>query len=323
MIGISYYALSTIGYLIDVFWGNCKAERNIADVLLFIFYFPQMISGPITRFSDMYKQFNQKRSINYDSITNGMRRMLWGYFKKLVISERFAIVVSCVYSDYCNYSLVGVALATLCYAVQLYTDFSGCMDIVIGASLLFGIVLPENFNAPFFAETIQKFWIRWHITLGLWFKEYLMYPVQKSRFVQNIGKKAKKIFGRKVGKKIPLYLPLIVLWTLIGIWHGGTVYYFIASAMIPCTLMILSDICKQRIRHIVLKLKINTECGSWKWFRRIRTLLLMCICWMVICSNGTYDAVNLLKHIIQNPINLTFYMSSMEIFGLSILDIPS
>jgi len=319
--GISYYALSAIGYLVDVSWGKCKAEKNIADVMLFVFYFPQLISGPVTRFSDMKEQFNKRKSISYDRVSAGMRRMVWGYFKKLVLSERFAVVVSTVYLNYYDYSLVGVFLATLCYAIQLYTDFSGCMDIIMGASILFGIDLPENFNAPFFSETLQEFWRRWHITLGTWFKDYLMYPLQKSRLIQNIGKKTKKTFGKKAGKRIPFYLSMIALWTLIGIWHGGTGFYFIASAIIPCILLILSDICQPLFSSIIHGLKINTNCDSWKWFRRIRTLLLMCICWMVVCSNGTYNAIDLFKHIIMNPINFTSYVNAMDVFGLTVLDI--
>lgn len=321
VIGISYYALSAIGYLVDVFWGNCKAEKNIAEVLLFIYYFPQLISGPVTRFFHMSAQFSRRKSLNYENITGGMRRMAWGYFKKLVISERFAIVVSTVYGNYCDYSLIGIVLATMCYAIQLYTDFSGCMDIIMGTSMLFGIELPENFKAPFFAESIQEFWRRWHITLGIWFKDYLMYPLQKSRRMQKIGKWFKIKLGKKAGKKIPFYISMIILWTLIGIWHGGTGYYFIASAMVPCVLLIISDMCQPLFKKIVNALKINTECESWKWIKRIRTLLLVCVCWMVVCSNGTYNAINLFKHAFANPVKFTPYTSALEIFGLNTLDI--
>ena len=103
----------------------------------------------------------------------------------------------------------------------------------MGASMLFGIELPENFKAPFFSETIQEFWQRWHITLGTWFKDYFMYPVQKSKPIQNVAKWSKKKFGKKAGKKVPFYVAMLMLWILIGIWHGGTGYYFIASAGIP------------------------------------------------------------------------------------------
>ena len=321
IIGISYYALSAIGYLIDVFWGNYNAERNPASVGLFILYFPQLISGPFTRYSQMERQFNECTQLKYENIANGMRRMAWGYFKKLVISERFGIIVSAVYGNYFNYSFVGIVAATLCYAVQLYTDFSGCMDIIMGASMLFGIELPENFNAPFFSESIQEFWQRWHITLGTWFKDYLMYPLQKSKLLQNIGKKAKKTLGKKVGKKIPFYLSMLILWILIGIWHGGTGYYFIASAGIPCALLLLSDVLQPVFIRLVNILRINTEAASWHWFRRIRTVLLICICWIVACSNGTRNAINVFRQMFSRVWNYTEFTTVMETFGLNTVDV--
>lgn len=321
IIGISYYALSAIGYLIDVYWDNYKAERNPVNVGLFVLFFPQLISGPFTRYSHMKGQFDERTQLKYENVTNGMRRMAWGYFKKLVISERFGIIVSTVYGNYPNYSFVGIVAATLCYAVQLYTDFSGCMDIIMGASMMFGIELPENFNAPFFSESIQEFWQRWHITLGTWFKDYLMYPLQKSKLLQGVGKKAKKVFGKRVGKKIPFYLSMLILWILIGIWHGGTGYYFIASAGIPCVLLIISDVLQPVLSKMVSILRINMEATSWHWFRRIRTLLLICICWIVACSNGTHNALNVFRQMFSRLWNYTTFNTAMETFGLSTIDV--
>ena len=320
IIGLSYYSLTAIGYLIGVYWGNYKAEKNIVDIFLFIFYFPQIISGPITRFEEMHVQFNQIHDLSYDNITLGMRRMAFGYFKKLVISERFGVIVSTIYSNYDCYSMVEIILATLCYAVQLYADFSGCMDIIMGASMMFGIELPENFEAPFFSESISEFWRRWHITLGTWFKDYLMYPLQKSKFVQKIGKWSKKKFGKKIGKKVPFHLSMIILWILIGIWHGGTGYYFIASAVVPCTLLIVSDICQplfeKNRKNLVFK-----EKNVRKIFRRIRTLLLVCICWLFVCSNDTFRAFRVIGHMFTYPIRTVYSMSVFEAFGLGIIDI--
>lgn len=321
VIGLSYYSLSAIGYLIDVYWGNNKAEKNIVDVFLFIFYFPQIISGPITRFNEMHTQFNEKKSICYENITLGMRRMAFGYFKKLVISERFGVIVTTVYSDYTKYSMFEIVLATLCYAVQLYTDFSGCMDIIMGVSQLFGIELPENFSAPFFSETISEFWRRWHITLGVWFKDYLMYPLQKSKGVQKIGKWSKKKFGKKIGKKVPFYISMLLLWFLIGIWHGGTGYYFIASAMIPCSLLIISDVGEPFFKKLKQKLNINEQKMWWIWFKRIRTLLLVCICWVFVCANESIRAFKVIGHMFTHPIRTSYSMSVLEPFHLSVINI--
>lgn len=322
VIGLSYYVLSAIGYIVDVYWGSYKAEKNIVDVFLFIFYFPQLVSGPLTRFGGGVSfQIVEHKKFDANYVLLGLRRMAFGYFKKLVISERFSMVVATIYGNYTEYSLVGIVGATLCYAIQLYTDFSGCMDIVMGASLMFGVRLPENFNAPFFSETIQEFWQRWHITLGTWFKDYLMYPLQKSKGIQKVGKWSKKRLGRKLGKKIPFYISMLVLWFLIGLWHGGTGYYFIASAGIPCIFLILSDLCQPIFKKLVTKLNINTECLSWRWFRRIRTLLLICICWMVVCANGTHNFIAIVNHALTNLWNYTAFNTTVETIGLTSIDI--
>ena len=317
IIGVSYYSLTAIGYLIDVYRNIYKAERKISDVLLFVFYFPQIISGPVTRFSDMHEKLVKKHRINYGTITLGMRRMAWGYFKKLVISERFAVIVSTVYGEYSKFSMIGIIAATICYAVQLYTDFSGCMDIIMGASLLFGVELPENFDAPFFSETLTEFWRRWHITLGTWFKDYVMYPIQKSDLMQGVGRWAKKYFGKKFGKKIPFYLSMVVLWTLIGIWHGGTGYYFIASGAIPCALLMLSDI----MQLLFTKSRERDKFGVFsRMLRRLRTLLLVCISWIVVCSNGTYNFINVVRHVVTHPVNTSFDIDNLRVFNFGIRD---
>ena len=321
IIGISYYALSAIGYLIDVYWGTVEASKNVVDVGLFIFFFPQLISGPITRFGDMNQQFNKNHSLQYDTVTMGMRRMLWGYFQKLIISERFAMVVSAVYGNIDSYSGIGILLANLCYAIQLFADFSGCMDIIMGSAMLFGIQLPENFNAPFFSESIQEFWQRWHISLGTWFKDYVMYPIQKSGPLQKCGKLAKKILGKKRGKKIPFYLSMMVLWFFIGIWHGGTSFYFMSSAILPCFLMISADIFQPVFSWMVSKLGINTQCESWHWFRRFRTQCLLCLSWIFINAQSSGRGFEILFQIIRRPYNYTSFNTAISNMGISALDI--
>ena len=148
-----------------------------------------------------------------------------------------------------------------------------------------------------------------------------MYPLQKSKLLQGVGKKAKKVFGKRVGKKIPFYLSMLILWILIGIWHGGTGYYFIASAGIPCVLLIISDVLQPVLSKMVSILRINMEATSWHWFRRIRTLLLICICWIVACSNGTHNALNVFRQMFSRLWNYTTFNTAMETFGLSTVDV--
>ena len=286
VMGISYFTLSAIGYLLDVRWKLYPAERNMASMALFIFYFPQVISGPVTRFAEMKGQLNSASPLVYENIEYGLRRMLWGYFKKLVISERFAMIVTAVYENPEACGGADILIATLCYAVQLYTDFSGCMDIVLGASSLFGVKLPENFRAPFFSRNVQEFWQRWHITLGLWFKDYVMYPIQISGYMVRLGKKCRDIFGKKAGKKIPFYISMLVLWFLIGVWHGCTAHYFVASAIVPCTLLMISDFGTPLFSRMASYLPNQGNGRIWVFLQRVRTLLLICICWVFVCAGS-------------------------------------
>ncbi|MBE5874885.1 MAG: MBOAT family protein [Lachnospiraceae bacterium] len=289
LMGISYFVLAAIGYLMDVYWGSYKAERNGFTVALFTLYFPQVVSGPVTRFPAMKEQFDTLHKPEYQNIAYGMRRMAWGYFKKLVISERFAIVVTTVFGNHAEYSGLQILLACLCYFIRLYTDFSGCMDIVLGASQLFGIQLPENFKAPFYSKSIKEFWQRWHITLGNWFKDYVMYPVQISGPFVSLGKKCKKRFGKKNGKKIPTYIAMFILWFLLGVWHGGTAQYFIASAMIPFLLLIGGDLLEPLFVSVKKKLGIKEESFVFSLFQRGRTMLLLCLCWVFVCTGTVQE----------------------------------
>lgn len=295
VMGMSYFTLSAIGYLMDVSWGTYGAERNGGLVALFLFYFPALVSGPVVRFEEMRKQYQERHILLYDHVAFGLRRMVWGYFKKLVISDRFGLVVSGVYGDITAFGGADIFIATSCYAVQLYTDFSGCMDIVLGASQLFGIRLPENFNAPFLSRTVQEFWQRWHITLGVWFKDYVMYPLQKSKHMVQLGKRARKRLGKKTGKKIPFYLSMVVLWFLIGIWHGGTGYYFMASAVIPFLLLTGGDLLQSLFAGLRKGLKIRGDGWGFRLFQRARTISLICVCWVFVCAAGTAEGFGALE----------------------------
>ena len=153
--------------------------------------------------------------------------------------------------------------------------------------MLFDIQLPENFNAPFFSESIQEFWQRWHITLGIWFKDYVMYPLQKSGPMQKCGKLAKRIIGKKYGKKIPFHLSMLVLWFLIGIWHGGTAYYFIASGLIPCVLLIFSELINPVSIRFYSALHIERKSKIICFYRRIKTQVLLCLCWIFVNAEST------------------------------------
>lgn len=249
--------------------------------------------------------------------------MILGYFKKLVLSERFALVVSGVYSNYESLGGIDIFIGTVAYAGQLYMDFSGGMDIVLGISKILGIDLPENFHAPFFAKTVREFWQRWHITLGLWFKDYVMYPLQRSRALSRLGKKSRKLFNKKIGRKVPLYISMSVLWVALGIWHGGTAYYLVATGIIPLLLLLFSDLFQGVFSAITGILKINTDCFSWRLFQRIRTLCAICLGWAFICAASVEKGILILlhsaKHLLSHNFSKILEFSNLEIKDIGII----
>lgn len=276
-LGISYYSLIWIGYILDVYWGTSRVEKNPLKFLAFCGYFPVYTSGPISRFQDVEENVVKGHAFDYKSFTFGLQRFLWGLLKKLVISERLAIVVNTIYQNTYSYPGIYVWIGMLCFVFQLYTDFSGCIDMAIGASEMFGISLPENFNHPFAATTLAEFWRRWHITLGGWLRDYILYPLLKSDLFQHIGASAKEKYGKKTGKKIPTWIGLTISWFLIGFWHGGQWNYIIGVGLFFGFVIIVSEMLTPAFDKLKILLKINTETFSYRLFQRIRTFFIFMI----------------------------------------------
>ena len=224
-LGISFYTFQSMGYLVDVYWEKCAPEKNIARMLLFVSFFPQIIQGPISNFSQLAPQLYAPHSFSAARLGSGLQRMLWGFFKKLVIADTLAPYVQAVFANYTEYSGVAVLVGAFLYSAQIYADFSGYMDIVCGLCEIWGIQLAENFQRPYFSKSIAEYWRRWHITLGEWFKTYLYYPVAVSHFARNAGKRWQKRFGGSVGKTIPATVALLIVWLTTGLWHGASWAY--------------------------------------------------------------------------------------------------
>lgn len=319
-IGISYYMLSSIGYLTDVYWRTYGAQKNIFKYTLFCIYFPQMISGPFVTYTDMSSQLFSGRKYDHYAVVGGFQRIVWGFLKKIVIADRLSYVVKEIYDKYDEYTGFYILIGVICYALQLYCDFSGCLDIVLGSSETFGIKLPENFNTPFYSESLSEFWRRWHISLGIWFKTYVFYPVLKSGLFQKFGDSLKMKFGKKAGKTVPTYIGLMINWLLIGIWHGCTNVYMLAAAIIPCIFLICSDLTSPLLAKITQKCKINTGCFSFRLFRRIRTFLLMCIVFGTARSKSVTDSVLLFKNLFSDFNPQVLFDKSLLNFSLSAMD---
>lgn len=220
-LGISFYTFQVLGYVIDVYRDKVPAERNFFRLALFVSFFPQIVQGPISRYDQLAHQLYEPHRFEYDRFKRGMLLILWGFFKKLVIADRAAILVSAVLPHYKDYAGIEIGFAVLMFMVQVYGDFSGGMDIARGISQCIGIDMVQNFERPHFAVGIGDYWRRWHITLGSWMRDYLLYPLSLSRGFGKLGKKTRKWFGKEYGKIIPTCLAMTVVFLTVGIWHGA------------------------------------------------------------------------------------------------------
>ena len=236
-LGISFYMFQATGYLIDVYRGKAKAEKNFLKFLLFVSYFPQVVQGPISKFGFLSRTLYGEHVCNVKEISFGVQRMLLGYFKKLVIADRIAVAVAALRGP--EYLGVGFFLLTFFYAIQIYCDFTGGMDIALGLSQALGVTLPENFIRPYFSKNTAEYWRRWHITLGQWMKDYIFYPLSVSRPLMKLGRWARKRW-KKFGKRLPVYVAAVVTWAVTGIWHGITPN-FLVWGMLNCGVIIASQ----------------------------------------------------------------------------------
>lgn len=212
-VGISFYIFQALSYIVDVYRGEIKAEKNILKYALFVSFFPQLVAGPIERSSKLLLQVQKVAEIqlfNYKRITQGLIIMLWGYFLKIVIADRISIFVDNVYNAYYLYGSIELILATIGFAIQIYCDFSGYSTIAIGAAQVMGFELMENFNTPYFARSIREFWQKWHISLSSWFKDYVYIPLGGSRC-----------------SKIKGCVNVMITMLLSGLWHGASWSYVI------------------------------------------------------------------------------------------------
>ena len=236
-LGISFYMFQSLGYLIDVYRGSVKIEKNFLKFSLFVSFFPQLVQGPISKFSSLAPQLYAPHAFCAKEVFFGLERILWGFFKKLVIADRIAAAVVELKGD--EYSGISFLVLTIFYAIQIYGDFTGGIDITIGLAQTLGIKLTENFIRPYFSKNIAEYWRRWHITLSVWMKDYIFYPLSVSQPMLKLSKSARQRFGN-FGKRLPVYVASIITWFCTGIWHGITPN-FVLWGMLNCFFIVLSE----------------------------------------------------------------------------------
>jgi len=235
--GISFYMFQSMGYVVDVYRGTAKAERNVFKLALFVSFFPQLVQGPISKFSQVAPNLYRPHEFDGKQVSFGLQRMLWGFFKKMVIADRIAAAVVALKGP--EYTGVSFLLLTVFYAIQIYGDFTGGIDITIGLAETMGIQLPENFVRPYFSKNIAEYWRRWHISLGEWMKDYIFYPISISKPMLNLSKAARQKLGN-FGKRLPVYVASVATWLCTGIWHGLSPN-FILWGMLNCFFIVLSE----------------------------------------------------------------------------------
>lgn len=264
-VGISFYTFQTLSYTIEVYRGNQEPEKSLGRFALYVSFFPQLVAGPIERPKNLLPQLKCQFDFDYDGIVAGLRLILWGMFKKVVIADRLAVVVNAVYLEPERYPGSILVLATIFFAFQIYCDFSGYTDIARGCARVFGIDLMKNFNRPYFATSIADFWRRWHISLSTWFRDYVYLPLGGSK-----GTTAKWI------------LALVATFGLSGLWHGANwtfivwgllhvTYYGIGKASLGVREKLSARIglaSIPRVHHgIQILLTLTLVCFGWIFFR--------------------------------------------------------
>ena len=272
--GISFYTFQSMGYLIDVYRAKAEAQKNPARFALFVSFFPQLVQGPISRYADLAPQLFTPHKADRRSITFGLQRILWGYFKKLVVADRIMAAIHVMMDAPESFRGGYVLLLLLFYSVQIYADFTGGIDITIGIAETLGIRLTENFKRPFSSHSTKEYWNRWHITMGSWFTDYVFYPISVSRPMLKLSKWGRKRLGNAVGKRLPVYLATVVTWYLTGLWHGAG-WNFIVWGLLNCLVILVSQELEplyKKFRAFAPRLVASRTYGA---FMAIRTFLLM------------------------------------------------
>ncbi len=295
-LGVSFYTFQSVGYLSDVFNSKIKAEKNFFKHALFVGFFPQIIQGPISRYNELADSLFSCADFNFYNIKSGFVRIMWGLFKKLVIADRLSAFVKGV-MDLREYGFEGyyIILAVFFYSMQIYGDFSGGIDVTIGVAEMFSVKLTENFERPFFSKSISEYWRRWHITLGTWFKDYIFYPLSLFKPFLNLGKWVKTHISEGLGKRIPLYLPLIIVWTTTGMWHGSESRY-VVWGLLNLFFVILGTEFEGISNKLIEKFKINVNGFLFKSYRVIKTFCLMSCLRLFDINKNTERAIEAFKH---------------------------
>lgn len=298
-IGISFYTLQAISYLFDVYHGTVKADRNPLRLALFLSFFPQIVEGPICRYSQTADQLWNAKPIEYRNLAFGLQRIVYGLMKKVVVADRLNAFVNAIFGDYRSFQGGVIAIAAVCYTVQLYMDFSGTMDAVTGTAQIFGITMPENFRQPFFSRTISDFWARWHISLGTWFKDYIFYPVTMSKPMKNLTSAARRKLGNHYGPLAAGGIALFCVWFCNGAWHGAA-WSFLFFGMYHFSLILAGSLAAPALKKINEALHIRPDSRLYHLLQAVRTCVLVVIGELFFRADGLRAGMYMFRKLITD-----------------------
>ena len=291
-VGISFYTFQTLSYVIDVYRGNIEAEKHFGYYATFVSFFPQLVAGPIERPENLLPQLKEEKSFDYNNAVAGLKLMMVGFFKKIVIADNLAYYVDMGYNDLSYYTGFALILVSIFFTIEIYCDFSGYSDIAKGSAKLLNINLMDNFKTPYFSTTIKEFWSKWHISLSSWFKDYVYIPLGGNRC-----------------SKIRHYFNLLVTFLVSGLWHGANITFVIWGGL-HGLLQIFEDI---------FKIKRNDNKYSFAWFIKVIIIfMIMSITWVFFRAQNLDDAIYVLTNMfkgINHPIS--YFVSGLYSFSVT------
>jgi alginate O-acetyltransferase complex protein AlgI len=274
-IGLSFHTFQAMSYTIEVYRGNQKAERNFGIYSLYVMFYPQLVAGPIERPQNLLHQFYEKHEFELANVAKGLKLMLWGLFKKVVIADRLSVYVDAVYNNHEHHSGATLMLATVFFAFQIYCDFSGYSEMAIGSAQVMGFKLMTNFNRPYFAKNVSEFWKRWHISLSTWFTDYLYISLGGNRV------------------SVPRwYFNLFFVFLVSGLWHGANWTFIIWGGLNG--LYLVSGIILKKFNHFHFENQILRS--TYNFFNVLVTFGLICISWVFFRANTATDGFTIISN---------------------------
>lgn len=300
-VGISFYTFQALGYIIDVYRKDIETEKNFLKYALFVSFFPQLVAGPIERSGNLLRQIRNvdKIKISFKKVTGGLIIMLWGFFMKMVIADRIAVVANYAFDNYWKLDSFALIIGAIAFAIQIYCDFASYSTIAIGAARVMGFELMENFNVPYAATSIKDFWNRWHISLSTFFKDYLYFPLG----------------GNRKGK-MRTYLNLLIVFLVSGIWHGAS-WTFIFWGALHGVYQIIGRVTLPAKEKLYDKIGWDRKSFSFKFFKVVCTFILVDIAWIFFRATTLSEAFSYISRIFTQPDPWSLFNGSIFEMGLA------